>query len=409
MTRYHVGVLATHPIQYYAPWYRALATYCDLEVFFSHEQSAAAQASAGYGVTFDWDVPMFDGYRHRFLRNTARRPDVNRFHGCVTPEITDIIRDGRFDAFIVHGWSTRSYWQAMRASWQCRVPLFVRGDSTLTTPRSRLRRVLKEPLYRWFIPRFDGYLIVGHRALEYLLHYGADPRACFHSPHCVDNARLAADAEPLRSSRAALRTGWGLPQGGTVFAWAGRFVDRKEPLLFVVAMAELARLRGDVSGLMAGDGPLRADAERLARQLGAPVRFTGFLNQSRIAEAYVAADVFVLPSTWETWGLVVNEAMVCGLPVIASEGVACVGDLVVPAETGAVFPVGDLKRLVESMHGLANDPEERRRLGENARVRVAEFSPVVAAAGVVAAIQQVRSQAEPGANSEGWQPSETRG
>src|SRR5262245_11157808 len=95
-TGLRVGLLATHPIQYYCPWYRELAKRVDLEVFFSHRQSATEQAAAGFGVDFDWDVPLLKGFQSTFLDNAARHPDVNTFWGCHTPGLAGIIRDRRF-------------------------------------------------------------------------------------------------------------------------------------------------------------------------------------------------------------------------------------------------------------------------------------------------------------------------
>ena len=208
-TRPRVGLLVTHPIQYYSPWYRALSAVVDLEVFYSHKQTARGQAEAGFGVAFEWDVPVTDGFTHTFLRNVSRHPDVNRFSGCDTPEIATIIRDRHYDAFIVHGWATRSYWQAMRACWRTHTPLLVRGDSHLATPRTSWWRSLKTPIYRWFIPKFDAYLTVGTRAREYLLAYGADPSRCFRAPHAVDNAFFASQAAAHRGDRVSLRREFG--------------------------------------------------------------------------------------------------------------------------------------------------------------------------------------------------------
>ena len=100
-----------------------------------------------------------------------------------------------------------------------------------------------------------------------------------------------------------------------------------------------------VQGLMVGDGPLRGVCEDFVRVNRAPIRFAGFLNQSQIVEAYVAADVLVLPSDGgETWGLVVNEAMACKRPCIVSDHVGCGPDLVAVGETGVIFPLGDVDR-----------------------------------------------------------------
>src|ERR1700730_13056179 len=120
-----LGILATHPIQYQAPWFRALAAQSevDLRVLFCHKATPQEQALAGFGVEFDWDRSLLDGYEHSFLRNVASRPSVDRFRDLDTPEIREIISSGRFDAIIVNGWNYRSAWQAMRACWHTGTPL----------------------------------------------------------------------------------------------------------------------------------------------------------------------------------------------------------------------------------------------------------------------------------------------
>jgi glycosyltransferase involved in cell wall biosynthesis len=110
-----------------------------------------------------------------------------------------------------------------------------------------------------------------------------------------------------------------------------------------------------------------------------PVTLTGFLNQSEIVSAYAASDCLTLPSDHgETWGLVVNEAMACGLPAIVSDQVGCGPDLVTPGETGAIFPFGDWSALAESLCRAAADPTELQRQG----VAAEGYSPAVAAEGI---------------------------
>jgi glycosyltransferase involved in cell wall biosynthesis len=390
-SRLRVGVLATHPIQYYCPWYRALAKTVDLEVFFSHRQTSSEQASAGFGVEFDWDVPLLEGFHSTFLPNAARHPSVNTFAGCHTPALAGIIRDRKFDAFIVHGWYTRSFWQAMIACWRTGTPILVRGDSTLGTPRASWWRLLKEPLFPLFISRFDGYLVVGDRAREYLVHYGANPSRCFNAPHSVDNQFFASLSNEARLERGGLRRHFGLPEHAVVFLFAGRFVDRKRPDWFVRAVARAAADDRTIAALVVGDGPLRARAEALARELKAPIQFAGFLNQTEMVRAYTVSDVLVVPSTWETWGLVVNEAMACGVPAIVSQGVACADDLVVQGVTGEVFPVDAEDALALSIARVARDAYYRDRLSRQSREHVAKYDITVAAEGTVRAIQSLVS------------------
>src|SRR5258708_26105592 len=82
-----LAVVLSHPIQYYAPFFRALAERLDLHVFFGQTLTAAQQASAGFDTAFDWDVDLVSGYRSTFLNNIAARPGPVRFFGCDTPEI----------------------------------------------------------------------------------------------------------------------------------------------------------------------------------------------------------------------------------------------------------------------------------------------------------------------------------
>jgi hypothetical protein len=201
---YRIGILCTHPVQYYAPWYRELASRANinLTVYYAHRPTPEDQAAAGFGVPFEWDVPLLSGDRYRFLTNRSPRPATDRYRGCDTPEIADIIRQERFDGFVVHGWYTRSYWQAIRACWQTGTPVKVRGASTLLMGGGRIKKAVKWFTHRRFVSRFDAYLVVGRRAQEYYLAYGADPARMKFWPHFVDNewfSRAAADAQPRRT------------------------------------------------------------------------------------------------------------------------------------------------------------------------------------------------------------------
>jgi glycosyltransferase involved in cell wall biosynthesis len=385
-----LGILSTHPIQYYSPLYQELSRRLgiDLTVYYAYRATPRNQAAAGFGVEFEWDIPLLEGYRYEFLPNVAREPSSSTYRGCDTPAIADIIQRERFDAFLVHGWYTRSYWQAMRTCWRTGTPLMVRGDSTLLMQTSRLRRLAKWVTHRCFVPRFDAYLVVGQRAREYYLAYGADPKRMVWCPHFVDNDRFANAAAAARQQRDTLRQQWGLPTNATVVLFAGKFITKKRPLDFVRAIAGSGTT---LAGLMVGDGPLRNEIETTIAQLNAPIRLTGFLNQSQMASAYAAADALVLLSEGtETWGLVVNEAMACGLPAIVSDRVGCAPDLVIPNETGYIYPMGDVAKLADCLKRIA-EPDVARVLGAAAQRRVGFYTVRAAADGVVQAMERVRT------------------
>ena len=380
----------THPIQYYTPVLQELercapgeceALYCSGELESSHSQ-------AGFGVAYRWDVPLLEGYRHRFLRNRAAHPSTATFGGLDNPELSALIAGRRYDAVVVNGWHFKSAWRVMLACWRHGVPVLMRSDSHLRGPNT-LKKRAKWPLYRGFIPHIDGCLAAGSWSHDYFEKYGASANHIFKIPHCVDNRRFEQDMVRLRPQRRQLRQQFGIPEEATAFLFAGKFIDVKRPADFVNAIARCALQRPAVVGLMAGDGPLRAECEEQARHAGAPVRFAGFLNQSRISEAYAAADALVLPSQTETWGLVVNEAMASGLPCIVSEQVGCSPDVIERGTTGEVHVMGDVDDLARLLVEYA-DSGRLASMGAAAKRKMEAYSVPAAASALANAVETVR-------------------
>ncbi|HEY6231978.1 MAG TPA: glycosyltransferase family 4 protein [Pyrinomonadaceae bacterium] len=386
-----LGILTTHPIQYHSAWFRKLAAHeaIDVEILYCHRVTSREQAAAGFGVEFDWDVSLLDGYPHRFLKNVAKRPGITGFGGLDTPEIKKMIAAGDYDAVMINGWHYKSAWQAMRACWQSQTPVMVRSDSHLHTDRTALKRAAKVPFYRWFISKLDACLPVGKWSTDYFLHYGAPPERVFIVPHTIDTDYFVSESQRLEQQREIFRSAWALNTSATVFLFAGKFIDKKRPLDFVNAIHH-ARSRGaNVEGLMVGDGPLRQNCEAIARAANLPVRFAGFLNQSEIARAYVTADALALASDGgETWGLVVNEAMTCGLPCFVSDQVGCGPDMIT-SETGNIFAMGDVKALGTMMSQFSSDKAQMKHMSVQAKKRAEQYSVSVAVERTVEAVEVV--------------------
>jgi glycosyltransferase involved in cell wall biosynthesis len=386
-----LAIVTSHPIQYNAPLFRALATRADIRVYFAHRQSAAEQGAAGYGVAFDWDVDLLEGYPHVFLCNRAARPGVDRFSGCNTPEIAGLLRGGGFDACLVTGWNLRAYWQAVQASHRGGLPVFVRGDSQLGTARSPAKRAIKMIVYPTLLRRFDGFLYVGSRNREYLQHYGAAADRLFFAPHCVDNSRFEAAAAAARPARDAIRASWGATPTDVVLLFVGRLVEFKRPADLILAAESLRGYGVQIRPVFVGAGPLETELRRLAQVVNLGVHFAGFRNQSELPSCYTAADMLVLCSGGEeTWGLVVNEAMACGLPAVVSDAAGCAPDLIDPFRTGARYRMGDIPSLVQAVRGfvpMLGAEEVARAL----QAKVRAYSAEAAADGVLHGAGALRS------------------
>lgn len=370
----------SHPIQYYSPWFRRLAGLMDLHVYYFVKQDPVGQARAGFGVEFDWDVPLLDGYSYTFLKNRARNPSVGRFWGANTPEVAEICRIQRFDAAVLVGWNRWSAWQTIHACNRIGTPVLMRGDSILE-PGRHLRRSLKYLPYRTLLPRLGRYLYVGERNREYLRHYGVPEERLHFVPHFVDDGWFAARTHEARRSgtSAGIRSNLSIPQNAVVALFCGKLLPRKRPqdLLQACRVFHQENERLNLHLIIVGDGPLRAELERQAGESCAGrVHFAGFQNQSVLPSYYSAADFLVLPSvSGETWGLVANEAMACGLPVVLSDRVGSAPDLVAAGETGYMYPAGDVSALAAAMRNLTLLLAARRgQVSRQVAERLARFS-----------------------------------
>jgi glycosyltransferase involved in cell wall biosynthesis len=374
----------THPIQYYAPWFRHIALRCpglDLSVLYA-TQPSPEQQGAGFETAFQWDVPLTDGYRCRILRASRPADSVSsdRFWGLDVPEVDAAIRESRPDVVLLPGWHSVTL---VRALWACRragIPVLYRGDTHLGTRPGGWRGLLWAGRTRFLLRRFSGWLAVGRRADAYLRHFGSPAERVWASPHAVDNEFFAAAA---RGRRPVARAGFGLRDDEFTVLFAGKLEPKKRPLDVVRA---LDRLRPGAALLVAGSGPLESRLRDEAGRLGVRVVWAGFLNQSEMPQAYAAADCLALPSdARDSWGLVVNEALATGLPCVVSDQVGCAPDLVIPGETGEVFPVGDAAALASALERVRGRLDAGRPFSAACVERVSAYSYGAATAGLEAA------------------------
>jgi len=384
--RRRVAIVATHPIQYQVPWFQALARRPELElkVYYALLPDAAQQG-IGFGVAFQWDIPLLEGYEWEPLPNARARPRLGRFFGSSTPAILGRLREWRPAAVVITGWNAAPLVQALAACGRLRIPAIVRGESNALRRRPVAVRIVHRALLR----RFSACLAIGKANAAFYRTYGIPEARIFPTPYFVDNERFLRAAESLMPRRGELRAGWRVPREATCFAFVGKFEEKKRPLDLVEAMARLpASRRAHV--LFVGAGALEPQLREAVRSRGSSASFTGFLNQSEIAAAYVAADVLVLPSDFgETWGLVVNEAMACGRAAIVSDRVGCGPDLVEPGATGEVFRFADAESLARAMSVLC-EPDRVRRYGAAAQARVLQsYNVQRAVGGTLAAVDAV--------------------
>jgi glycosyltransferase involved in cell wall biosynthesis len=388
-----LAILASHPIQYQAPLFRSLAAREDvtLKVFYCWDFGIKETIDPGFGRSFQWDIPLLDGYDHELIPNLAQKPGTKHFFGLLNPMAPARIRDFRPDALVVHGYSHFTELEMVAASRVLGIPVLVRGDSNLLHRRPPHILAAKQLLLRPLFATLAGALSSGRLNAQYYAHYGIPAERIFHAPFTVDNAFFQEREPDARAAARTIRSELGIAESDTVAVFAAKLLGHKGCDDLIRAFGAHPRKHAHL--VIVGDGPAKEEYMELAKRV-APgrIHFLGFFNQQRMPTAYVMGDVFVLPSHYEPWGLAINEAMSLGLPIIASDQCGAVPDLVLPAN-GWVFPAKNVEALASVLDAAFGDREGLGRKAAASRKRIATWDIPQTADGFVQAAKAVSSGA----------------
>lgn len=337
--------MTTHPIQYYAPWFKYISDFIDLQVFYMHQESAKERSKGDFGVAHEWDIDLLNGYEYTFLKNVAKEPSVHMFKGCDTPEIYNIIKEGHFDAVLVLGWYVKAFWQTIFACKRYKIPVLVRGDSQLQIEQSFIKKAIKRITYPMMLKIFDGFLYVGENNKKYLKHYNVDENKMFFCPHFIDQNSFYEKS--LLCDKDELRKLFKANDNTVVLLFVGKFIEKKRPIDILKAMKLLQQEDIQAKAIFVGSGKLEEELKEYCNtNTELSVDFVGFKNQSELPMYYKLADILILPSSaGETWGLVVNEAYSVLTPAIVSDQVGCKPDMIDNGLTGTSFECGNIAEL----------------------------------------------------------------
>ena len=338
-----VAFLNTHPIQYFAPLYAYLNAAPDLTVkaIYLSDYSLRGANDRAFGQTIAWDVDLLGGYEAVFLPGAERREEPRGFFSMVAPQLWGVISRAKLDALVVHGHAPAAMMVGIAAAKARGIPVFMRGETHLGLQRSSLKAALRKPLMQALYGRLDAMLAIGSANRAFYRAMGTPDKRIFTMPYTVDNARFSAGAQLSAAARATQRAALGVTDERPIVLYSAKFQGRKRPGDLIRAAADLNAAGVRFHLAMVGSGELEGELRALAAALAvANISFPGFVNQSGLPAIYGAADVFVLASENEPWGLAVNEAMCAGLPIVATDAVGCAADLVRGGVNGAGDPGG---------------------------------------------------------------------
>lgn len=373
---FNLLVLASHPVQYQTPFYKLLGKQkeLDLTVLYCSDWGLKEYTDKGFNRKIKWDISLLDGYNSKFLPNISIIPNPSKFWGLINPQVIKELESKRYDALWLHGWSNFSTWIAMFAAIKNKVPILLRCETNLSLYVSPVKVFFKKLILRWLFKRVSGFLAIGKYNKDFYKSYGVPEEKIFLVPYCVDNEFFLSKAKELLPLKEKIKEKLCMKKKLPIILFVGKLIPNKRPMDLLKAFK---LLNNEVRSALVfvGDGPEREELESYTTNNNLEnVYFMGFKNQTELPEFYAISDVFVLPSEHEPWGLVVNEAMCFGLPIIVSNKVGAGGDLVKENINGFVYSVSDINTLVRHLKYLLINATKRKEMGMKSNEIISKWS-----------------------------------
>lgn len=355
---------------YRIPVFNALARNpdIDLRVIFLAETDPSIRQWKIYAEEMQFAYEVLPSWRTRF----------SKYHLLLNQKVADALRKADPHAIVCGGYNYLASWQSLRWARRNHVPFLLWCESTANDQRGGHR--MTESLKKSFFDKCDGCIVPGTSAREYVRQMGVSTDNIYEAPNAVDNQLFADRAEYARHNSATVRARLNLPS--RYFLFAGRLVKSKGVLELWEAYGSLKEdLRSRIGLVFAGDGPIRAELESIARAISpGSLTFTGFVHRDELASYYALAECLVFPTHSDPWGLVVNEAMACGLPVICGQSAGCAADLV--KANGRIVDPRNIDQLAQAMEEVATNASLRLSMScESLRI-IRSYSPEICADGI---------------------------
>ncbi len=308
-----------------------------------------------------WELSLREGFPNEtlYLSKTDLNVRYTKLRKCLL--------EHRPHAVVLYGYYQLEHWMVWWLCISLRIPMIFIGE-TFERGGNPIRRVLKMMAHPIFFRQISQVISIGNKTATHYQKLRIPPERLILSKYCVDGSFFQLGPEKALEARRRVRRELGIPENSFILLFVARLFERKRPADFIEIYKRVAHNKS-VHAIIVGNGPLEESLRDRVRNI-AGIQMVGFKNQCEIRNFYHASDILIVPSQFESWGLVVNEAFACGLPAIVTSNCGVADDLVVQGESGFSYPVGDIGLAVSYVQRLLEDPKYYQNLRENAFRRV---------------------------------------
>ena len=292
-----------------------------------------------------------------------------KYNPCIWRKLSE----GNFDYVAVGGYYHITMLFAILWSLIHSVPYTIISESHLLNRRTLWKVLLKKNLLPFIIKRAEFLLPLGKLQAEYLIHYGAKEKDIYYFPNIPDINFFITESNKYRKKKNKIKKELGI-NSKYIILYVGRLAEEKGLFTLLRAFKEIKNNYDNLTLLIVGDGELRDGLEdfKNKKNIG-NVRFEGFVENNELPLYYAIADIFVLPSLNEFWGVTVTEAMASALPIILSDKVGSRKDLLKEGKNGFCFKNDDSGRLASYIERFLENPASIAEMGKNSRKIIKNF------------------------------------
>lgn len=353
-------IVDTHPVQYRVQLYRKLVTKYNMPAmaFYAEKKGVEGYQDKEFGCDVKWDVPLLEGYDSLFLTNKNHLRIFCSFKWF--KEIVGFTRANKVKAIFIPGYNHPVLMVAIFLALSQRIPIIYRAEATdHDKERGLVLAIVRDAVLKRLYSSCFKILYIGKRALVHYKRLGVKSDKLIFSPYCVDE-NVFHSSSSKDFDQFQRRFSMGLKLDSFILLYSGKISPRKNPGLILSACRLLdSEIRGKIEVVFLGTGELVAELKEKAKSLpDLSCHFLGFKNQTELKAYYEIVDALVMPSLYgETWGLVVNEALLSGIPCIVSDVVGCAPDLIEEGKTGYIFKNNDerdLKDIILKMYKMSD-------------------------------------------------------
>jgi len=352
----------------------------DVEVFFLSESAKNRRWRISSGIKLPFKFRVLPKLEFNFQGKDL-------FAWIFNPTFPFELIKSKYDVIISAGWLDFACQAAFFLSKILKKPYIIWSESTIYEPS--WRRTVTRPLVKLIVRHSDACIPIGTRAKEYLIKLGASPEKTFVAISTVDIKHFEKTSKLTEKEKAILKKKLGIKTKKLIL-FVGQLIERKGLKFLLPAFARLKKDNPDVGLLIVGYGPQKQELLNICqKEKVGDVYFSGHVEVDQMPKMYGLANLFVLPSTEETWGLVINEAMASGLPIITANKVGASVDLVKNGENGYVVKGGNVNELYKAMKKIVENPMLLSKMGKRSQSLIKNFGPDSAAKGFLKAIDYV--------------------